>query len=523
MSSQDYTRRTGLLWTEDLFQLTPTWEHEPSLDAIRDVCCEHLGLSVDNVTNEGEDACTINFCAAGALNRVYLVDSVKGKFIMRVTLPVDPGYKTRGEVSTMRFIRKNTTIPVPEVIAFDDTSSNKIGFEWILMEFISGQSLHYCWRKLTMEQKTTLVQRVAELQSQLFQFRSIGNSSTLRGIGTLGTDTDFDIPGRIVSFPFVEGDCYDYDVPRGPFRSSHDWLQSRLQIIQLKKLAEIEHAEDDEDEEVARDGLNASQCLESILPKISPPSQTYDAERTAICHHDLSEMNIMVDDQGHITGIIDWECVSAMPFWMITNAPTFLRGPERDEEPFRDGYADETEEDRERVRRCGAKDDMDNEGKNKLYWIHLKEYEVTQLKKVYNTRMQQILPTWEEMAKDAELQLDFYQCVENAAVSLHCRTTCAWAESIEKGVMVRKDDTIDIDDDDDDIEDGTDESGESDGSEDEPEGEEPEGEEHNDEEMENEDHENWKYEYELRWRLMDSEEDFLVTQGIVSDPSGSEE
>ncbi|KAK7935554.1 hypothetical protein PG985_001049 [Apiospora marii] len=507
MPSQSDTRRAGLVWTEDLFQLTPTWEHEPSLDAIRDVCCEHLGLSVDNVTGEGGDACTITFRAAGALNRVYIVDSVKGKFVMRVTLPVDPGYKTRGEVSTLRFIRENTTIPVPEVIAFDDTSSNKIGFEWILMEFISGQSLHYCWRKLTMEQKTTLVQRVAELQSQLFQFRSIGNSSTLRGIGTLGTDTDFDVPGRIVSFPFVEGDCYDYDVPRGPFRSSHDWLQSRLQIIQLKKLEEIEHAEDDEDEELARDGLKASQYLKSILPKISAPSQTCDAEPTAICHHDLSEMNIMVDDQGHITGIIDWECVSAMPSWMITNAPAFLRGPERDEEPSRDGYADETEEDRERSRRCRVKCDLDNEGKNKLYWIHLKEYEITQLRKVYDKSMQQILPTWKEMAKDAELQLDFYQCVENASISWDSRTTCVWAKFIEKGVMVRKNDAIDIVDDDD-VDDGTYETDDSE-----------------DEEHEDKDNESWEhdeYDLELPWLLVDIEADFLVTQGIVSYPSGSE-
>ncbi|KAK8012490.1 hypothetical protein PG991_009865 [Apiospora marii] len=487
MSSHDDTRRAGLVWTEDLFQLTPTWEHEPSLDAIRDVCCEHLGLSGDNVANEGEDACTITFRAAGALNRVYTVDSVKGKFIMRVTLPVDPGHKTRGEVSTLRFIRENTSIPVPEVIAFDDTSSSKIGFEWILMEFISGQSLRYCWRKMTMEQKTTLVQCIAELQSQLFQFRSLGNSSTLRGIGTLGTNTDFDIPGRIVSFPFVEGDSYDYDVPRGPFRSSHDWFHSRLQVIQLKKLKEIEHAEDDEDEEVARAGLEASQHLKTILPKIFPPSQTYDAERTAIYHHDLSEMNIMVDNQGHITGIIDWECVSAMPSWMVTDTPAFLRDPERDEEPSRDGYADETEEDRELDRQCGTEDDLDNEGKNTLYWIHLKEYESTQLKKVYDTSMQQILPTWKEMVKDAELQLDFYQCVENASGSWDNHTTCVWAKSIEKGVMVRKDDAIDIDDDDD-TEDGTDETDDS--GDDNFEDEEHEDEEHEDEEHEDEKHGN---------------------------------
>ncbi|KAK7953761.1 hypothetical protein PG988_014455 [Apiospora saccharicola] len=175
----------------------------------------------------------------------------------------------------------------------------------------------------------------------------------------------------------------------------------------------------------------------------------------------------MVDDQGHIAGIIDWECVSAMPSWMVTKTPAFLKGRERDEEPSRDEYADETEEDRELDRQCGTNDGLDNEGKNELYWIHLKEYESTQLKKVYDTSMQQMLPTWKETLKDAELQLDFYQCVENAAVSLDCHTACVWAKSIEKGVMVRKDDAMEIDDDEDsEDEDDEDDGIEDDGSED---------------------------------------------------------
>ncbi|KAK6834432.1 hypothetical protein PG987_009126 [Apiospora arundinis] len=434
--------RAGLLWTEALFGLTPTWAHEPSLSAIRDVCSEHLDL---------ESPCVVTFRASGALNRIYTVDSAKGRYIMRVSLPVDPGYKTRGEISTLRFVRENTTIPVPKIIAYDDTSNNKIGFEWILMEFISGQSLYYRWRKLTMEQKTTLVQRVAELQAQLFQFRPIGSSVTLRGIGTLGTDSDkFDIPGRIVSFPFVEGNCYDYDIPRGPFRSSHDWLHSRLEIIRLQKLEEVESAEDEDDKEMAEAALEATNHLKSVLPKIFPPCQGYEAERTAIWHHDISEMNIMVDEDGTITGIVDWECILAAPSWIIAKTPTLLHNAERDEEPDRNGYADETEEDRERDLEIHGGDALDNEGKNGLYWIHLKEYEDTQLKKVYDTRMQQLLPSWTEMMEDAELQLDFYQNLENTAIGWGTSTTIRWANSIEKGDIIRyseeeDDDSIDGD------------------------------------------------------------------------------
>ena len=431
MTSQSTTGRAGLVWTETLFGFKPAWESEPSLDAIRDVCSEHLSLPAGST-------CVVTFRAAGALNKIYTVESTKGAFIMRVSLPVDPGYKTRGEVNTLRFVRENTTIPVPKIVAYDDASSNKIGFEWILMELIPGKSLYYHWRNLTMEQKTTLVQRVAELQAQLFQFCPIGGSATVRGIGTLGTDTtEFDIPGRIVSYPFVEGNCYDYDIPRGPFRSSHDWLYSRLEIIRRQKLEDMEAAEDEDDREVAEAALEATQHLKSVLPKIFPPLQGYEAERTAVWHHDISQMNIMVDEGGNITGIVDWECIFAAPSWIITKTPHLLHNTERDEEPRRDEYGDETEEDRERERQIRGSAALDNDGKNLLYWIHLKEYEDTQLKKVYNMRMQQLLPSWNEMMEDAEMQLDFYECLEGTAIGLGTLATIHWAKSIEKGDIVR--------------------------------------------------------------------------------------
>ncbi|KAK7967133.1 uncharacterized protein PG986_001410 [Apiospora aurea] len=454
MSSQHPSRRPGLGWTPAVFGLVPKWQREPSLDVVREVCCEQLGLSFSNMNGQGEDTCAVAFLAAGAFNRVYTVDSVKGKYVMRVSLPVDPIFKTRGEVSTLRFIRENTTIPVPEVIAFDDTRSSKIGFEWILMEFIPGQSLRYRWRKFSMDQKTTLVRRVAEMQAQLFQFHSIGRSPTLRGIGTLGTEKTFDIPGRIVTFPFVQGNCYDYDVPRGPFRSSHDWLDSHLQIICLQKLEEIEHAEDDEDKELAMADI--------------PPCPTYDQERTAIYHHDLSEMNIMVDEQGNITGIVDWECVCALPSWVITRPPVFIhKNRKRKQKPLRDEYADETEEDRELSSKYDGGHHLDNEGKNELYWIHLKDLG--------------------EMMKDAELQIKFYLNLENAAKSWATETTCVWAKAIVKGITLGRDPVSDSEGDGDGADDADDEEEEEeadaddeaeDGGEEEREGEKYEDENH---------------------------------------------
>lgn len=89
------------------------------------------------------------------------------RFVLRVSLPVDPRHKMAGEVATLGWLSQHSTVPVPKVIAFDDTRDNKIGFEWILMDHVSRTSAQTRWRKMTMEDKKTLVENIAHHHAQL--------------------------------------------------------------------------------------------------------------------------------------------------------------------------------------------------------------------------------------------------------------------------------------------------------------------------------------------------------------------
>lgn len=100
---------------------------------------------------------------------------------------------------------------------------------------------------------------------------------------------------------------------------------------------------------------------------------------TAVYHDDLNLTNILVDDQGNITAVVDWECVSALPIWMAARFPEFLSVGGRDERPDRDRYSNEQAVSIVKAGSADDDDDLDNEGKNSLYWIHLMEWEVTQL------------------------------------------------------------------------------------------------------------------------------------------------
>jgi hypothetical protein len=93
---------------------------------------------------------------------------------------------------------------------------------------------------------------------------------------------------------------------------------------------------------------------------------------------------------------------------MLTRIPKFLDDEPREDEPQRDSYGDETPE--EAAAEADKRNDphyLDNEGKNELYWIHMMEYEMTQLRKVYEDRLKDLCPEWAQEA----LENDFYEAV----------------------------------------------------------------------------------------------------------------
>ncbi|CAI7649441.1 unnamed protein product [Penicillium glandicola] len=311
---------------------------------------------------------------------------------MRVSLPVYPHNKTLGEVTTLRFLRRATDVPVPEVIAFDDSGNNEIGFEWILMECMPGISAYKIWRTLSAFQKAALVQPHPQKEQ----------------------------PGEMVS-------------ARGPFRSSYDWLCSYLEVVikdQITAKEEAEEAEDEEDEEDAAFALGLAHRLVALLPKIFPSLQN-PPERSVLLHEDLSLNNILVDGQGNITAIINWECVSAMPLWMATKVPKFLNGSIREQEPKREEYADESAGESDESQ-DGEDDQLNNEGKNELYWIHLMEYEKTQLRRLYHVCMGQLRPGWDAEVEDSALKEDFAGAVFGCGQGFHVKRIAQWIDAIGK-------------------------------------------------------------------------------------------
>ncbi|KAI9155569.1 Altered inheritance of mitochondria protein 9 [Paramyrothecium foliicola] len=430
----------GLRWKQTLFNLVPEWTREPSTGAIESISRQQLKI-------HSKDPCRVTFHAAGLFNKVYLVHTAGSCFVMRVTLPVYPQHKTRAEVTTLKWVRETTSVPVPKVFGFDDSNDNEIGFEWILMEYMQGTLARKRWRTMSMDQKVALTKQFA-----MFQFELSGlekQESAFTSIGTLDVQKSClqdnseamiamikPAPGRLVSHEFFMGDHLGYDIPRGPFRSSHDWLSTLLAIIKRHQTWILETSEDEDDIEDAEAILPVTQTLLDLLPKAFPTYLT-SPEPTALYHDDLNLNNILVNDQGQVTAVLDWECVSALPLWMLPRVPKFLDGELREDEPRRDSYRDETiEEAAAEAAKRNDPHDLDNEGKTDLYWIHKMEYETTQLRKVYKAKLKELCPEW---AEERTLESDLYEAALQCD-GLWMGKAQRWAERTKKGEFVRFED-----------------------------------------------------------------------------------
>lgn len=210
------------------------------------------------------------------------------------------------------------------------------------------------------------------------------------------------------------GDRVFQDVPRGPFQSSHDWLSARLLLNENEKTRIILESDDRDDREEAEKALQIILRLKALLPRFFPAEET--DERSTFFHDNMSWHNMLVDENGVLTAVLDWECVSVLPLWKACDIPAFLEDKPRDERPNEDSYK------------------KDEAGKvNKLYWTHLLEYELTQLRSFFLVEMQRLEPDWFKVYISSHAKRDFDIAVRHCDSSPCMRPISEWLDTVEKG------------------------------------------------------------------------------------------
>ncbi|RPA74547.1 hypothetical protein BJ508DRAFT_366176 [Ascobolus immersus RN42] len=352
--------RHGLGWRYGWDATMPVWTAEPDVEVIQRIAKDCLQTAED---------VTVSFLAKGSFNKAYVIktgaDDSEKEFVFRVALPLYPHYKTASEVANLLFLRKHTTIPVPQVIAYNssaDTSDNELGFEWILMERVKGVPLRKLWRRSTeLARLERVVERVAGFVKQLqdIRFPAVGSLYREEDLPTEQLDAThstiyegFRI-GPIVStsfcwnlLPYVSSDVGPHARDVGPFKTDLAFMEAVVgaQCAELREVKQRHTADSDASsifEGTDIDNIPAAEVLcerlqSSFLAKIYSDIESSDGY--VLRHHDLHAANIMVDEQsGTINGILDWEFIATVPHWMEDRYPLIVRGPEVDQtepEPY---------------------------------------------------------------------------------------------------------------------------------------------------------------------------------------------
>lgn len=393
----------GLIWEPGLWGSSPKWTFEPSLKAVAEAVYDHLKLSSAEVADA-----SIEFFSQGAFNKLYAVTCPRGAYLLRVTLPVDPVFKTASEVATLHMISRYTSIPVPTIFGYDVSRANPMRFEWTLMDRMPGVTLDKAWPGMSWPAKYRFVYSMVDVLSQLFSrtnSNAIGNiyhADDFRLLGdshrTLLEMSPAYLLGRVVSMGFFWEKHIVQDIPRGPFLTSQQWLLTRLALTQSDANAVMANSRDEDELEDAEATLDLISRLMKCIPKRFP-SEVEDSGSLACCirHDDLSRHNILVDpENGTLAGIVDWECVQFVPIWNACQIPVFLHSNDRSEEPVYLSY----------------KHNADGTP-GELYIRHQLEYEQTVLRTAFLERMAQVNPVWTKVYETSGEKLDLCFCVEH--------------------------------------------------------------------------------------------------------------
>jgi hypothetical protein len=356
-----------------------------------------------------------------------------------------------------------TDIATPRIVAYDATNDNPLRFAWTLMEYIQGYTLADQWLHMSMEKKKALVTQVAVLQAQLFRVRfdSIGSlyqkSTTNTSIPSLPTQyylfailimvisnprtlccivilflwhtllaTHFRTHlGPVVSMDFIHASTA---VPRGPFYNLHDWFKARLLGALDEHKRMIADAKGDEDDIIFADSLsNYTRRLLELLPQYFSPDDPPD--ENVLFTHDLHDYNIMVNEQGDLLALLDWEFVSTVPVWHACQYPRFLQGRDKglpDPSAYNLRYINEDG-------MMGRKKLVENQ----RYVEDLQQYELTQLRPFFLAEMERLEPGWVAEFRESEFKKDWDMVAELMVTTAVCgNKQDIWLARLERGESV---------------------------------------------------------------------------------------
>lgn len=234
----------------------------------------------------------------GSFNLVHIIQLDEARMVIRIPASGQFGglhgpakEALESQVQTINYIKEHTSLPVPTVFHLDTTAENEIGAPYIAMSYIGGCNVSRLWFDASgdtplEERRRNILKQLAQAMSQLnrLRFDQIGSLvlSSQSGGHSLGPCYDWGETG---------GDRTTSVTSSGPFSIATSFLEHFWASTNCKS----PHA------------IGAAKILEEMLPLL-PQSSDY-----VLALPDYDSQNVMADEKGNITGVIDWDNVQTVP------------------------------------------------------------------------------------------------------------------------------------------------------------------------------------------------------------------
>ena len=216
------------------------------------------------------------------------------------------------EARTMQMLKTKTEIPVPAVYAFDASPRNDLGVPFIMMEKMAGKPLWLGWDSKHMARadlerfRARVLQGVAAAMVQLNQF-------TYDQAGSLMFDYDGNVVG-IGESKFNDGICLwngDEEPQQNP--EKHIWTtKGPFTEPKSSYLFTLDRLVGGVPIAAAATDKGMVKTLRTFINWACQNSGIH-GRKFVLSHPDLDFQNILVAEDGTVTGFIDWDGAAAVP------------------------------------------------------------------------------------------------------------------------------------------------------------------------------------------------------------------
>ncbi|KAI1453040.1 hypothetical protein F4805DRAFT_462169 [Annulohypoxylon moriforme] len=246
----------------------------------------------------------------------------------------------RTEALTIAKLSQETTIPVPEIIAFESSPHNKLHVPYCIMTYVEGRTLDQIWFGEDGEDKSTVRGRRTKVMRSLARLMlQLGRYEFERGGAPVFDDSE-----SIISV----GPLRELDVQAMVKR----WLGNEecekepmyAEIGPFSDVAEMYTALLDKYPCDAEANTGVDRLLRLLVnfvrepprPKSRRGKETEDERkrmRFVLTHSDLKMRNIIISKEGEIKGILGWDSVrivpksvgnESLPTWLIRDFNPFV-------------------------------------------------------------------------------------------------------------------------------------------------------------------------------------------------------